>query len=147
MTRWFLCNTDYALCKANYNIRCIPSHLLKGVGSTTILNSSPPSATFMRQWIGSAFIPVMASRLIGLLSIRPLGTKFRIISIKIKKRWSTKMYLKISSAKYGHFVHGWNELNSAPQEICTRFVFCCTLLELFYPYARWSVVNAWVTLM
>ena len=29
------------------------------------INSSPPSATYMRQWIGSAFVQIMACRLFG----------------------------------------------------------------------------------
>ena len=49
-------------------------------------NSSPPSATYMCQWIGSALVQIMAVSPIrrqaiiysnaGLLSIRPLGTNF-----------------------------------------------------------------------
>ena len=44
------------------------------------VNSSPPSASFIPQWIGSALVQIMACCLFvvnaGLSSIRPLGTNF-----------------------------------------------------------------------
>ena len=35
------------------------------VASLVVINSSPPSAAYMRQWNGSAFVQIMACRLIG----------------------------------------------------------------------------------
>ena len=57
------------------------------------INSFPPSAAYMRQWMGSSLFLIMACRLFGaiiwtnawLLSIRTLGTNFSKIRINIPK--------------------------------------------------------------
>ena len=75
-----------------------------------LINSSPPSATYMRQWIGSALVQIMAclssircQAIIwtnaGLLAIGSLGTNFSEILIKIQNFSFKKMHLKMSSAK------------------------------------------------
>ena len=53
----------------------------------TAINLSPPTTTYMREWIKSALVQIMACRLFGsagLLSIGPLGTNFSEILIKIQ---------------------------------------------------------------
>ena len=47
-----------------------------------------------------------------LLSIRPLGTNFSVIRIKIQNFSFTKMHLKLSSAKWRPFCPGGDELKS-----------------------------------
>ena len=77
----------------------------------SIYNSSPPSAVYMRQWIGST-IQIMACRVFGakiwthdgILLIEPLGTKLREILIEIYIFPFKKMHLKLSSAKWQTFV-------------------------------------------
>ena len=74
-------------------------------------NSSPPSAAYMRQWIKSTLVQIMACRLFGAkqlskLSTRPLGTNFSEMPIKIRNFSVTKMYLKISPAKWRPFFPG-----------------------------------------
>ena len=73
------------------------------------LNSSPPSAAYMRQWIGSALVQIMACRLFGAkpLSKPMLGNcqlnPYGHTSVKFQSKYIffsfTKMHLKISSAK------------------------------------------------
>ena len=80
------------------------------------VNSCPPSAAYMHQWIGSALVKIMACRLfgakplskpvLGLFSIRPLGTNFSEISNKIQKFSFKKMHLKMLSAKWQPFCPG-----------------------------------------
>ena len=80
-------------------------------------NSSPPSAAYIRQWIGSALVQIMACRQAitwantGLLSIGILGRNFSEILIKIQNFSFTKMHLKISSAKWRPFCPGVDELS------------------------------------
>ena len=45
----------------NYNA----SDYDKNIFIHTLINSSSPSAAYMRQWIGSAFVQIMARRLFG----------------------------------------------------------------------------------
>ena len=78
----------------------------------TMINSSPPSAAYMRQWIGSAFVQIIACNLfsakslskpvLGDLSIGPLGTNFSEILIKMQNLNSRKC-VKIPSAKWPPF--------------------------------------------
>ena len=64
--------------------------------------SSPASAAYMRQWLVSALVQIMACRLFGgLLSIGSQGANLSEILIKMQKFSITKMHLKISSAKWG----------------------------------------------
>ena len=84
------------------------------------INSSQPSAAYMRQWIGSALVqinglsPIRRQTIIlinaGLLSIGPLGTNFSEILIKIQNFSFTKMHLKITSVKWRPFRPGGDEL-------------------------------------
>ena len=72
-----------------------------------LLNSSPPSAAYMRRWTGPSLVQVMACRLFsaitwtnaGLLSIGLLGTNVSKILIEILSFSFKKMHLKMSSAK------------------------------------------------
>ena len=83
-------------------------------------NSFPSSAAYMRQWIGSTLIQIMAYRLfdakpsskpmIVFLSIWPLGTNFSEILNKIQDFSFTKMHPKISSAKWRPFCPAGDEL-------------------------------------
>ena len=84
------------------------------------LNSSTPSASCVRQWIGSALGQIMACRLFGakpffwtnpgLLSIGPLRTNFSEILIKIKHFSFTKMYLKVPSGEMAAMLSRGDEL-------------------------------------
>ena len=38
---------------------------IMNIASLSHINSSPPSAIYMRQWIGSALVQIMACRLFG----------------------------------------------------------------------------------
>ena len=89
------------------------------VGSFTEYTSSPPSTAYMRQWIESALVQIMACRLFGakllskpmlFLSIGPLGTNFNGILIKIQNFSLTKLHLKIPSAKWRPFCSGGDEI-------------------------------------
>ena len=87
---------------------------------TPSVNSSPPSAAYMHQWIGSALVQIMACRLfgakplskpmLGVLLIGPLGKNFHEISIKLQNFSFTKMHGKITSAKWWPFCLGVYEL-------------------------------------
>ena len=67
--------------------------------------SSPPSAAFVRQWIGSALVKVMACRQaitwtnVSLLLIGPLVTNFTEIRNEIQNDSLMKMHLKMLSVK------------------------------------------------
>ena len=70
-------------------------------------NSSPPSATYMRQWTGSALVQIMAWRRIGwVIVIGPLGTNFNEILMKIQEFSLTKCIRKHRLRNGGHFVRG-----------------------------------------
>ena len=108
-----------------------------------IVNSSPPSAAYMRQWIGSALVQIMVCRLFGteplskpkLLSIGPSGTKFREILIKIQNFSFPKMHLKISSAIWRPFLRNetqsvsdsatWIKMWSLIKFRCSQWWKCC----------------------
>ena len=67
------------------------------IGESTI-NSSPPSAAYMRQWIGSALVQIMAWRLFGAkpLSKPMLGYyEVVIISLRNKLQWNFKQNAKL----------------------------------------------------
>ena len=80
------------------------------------INSSRPSAAYMRRWAGSALGQMMACRLFGakaitwtnagLLLIEPLGTNFSEIWIEIRNISFMKMHSKMSSAKWRPFCPG-----------------------------------------
>ena len=81
-----------------------------------ILISSPRSAAYMRQWTVSASVQKRAWRLssakpwskpmLGLLSIRTLGTNFNDILIKIQNFSFAKMHFKASLVKRWQFCPG-----------------------------------------
>ena len=74
------------------------------IQGTTQINSSPPSAAYMCQWIGSALVQIMACRLfgdkplskpvLGFLSKGLLGTNFTEIWIEIQNFYSRKCIWK-----------------------------------------------------
>ena len=97
------------------------------------MNSSPPSATYMRQWIRSAWVQIMACRLFGAkpLSKPMLGycqldhweqTSVTFF-IKIENISFTKMHLKILSAKRRPFCPEGDELTCIDQLSLTLSCF------------------------
>ena len=84
------------------------------------IDSSPPSATYMRRWILSALVQIMACRLFGAkpFSKPMLGqyqlwhvrTKFSETLIKMQHFSFTKIHLKISSGKWRPFCLDLNVL-------------------------------------
>ena len=80
------------------------------------INSSTPSAAYMRRWTGSALFQVTACRLLSgmpftgtnvdLSSIGPLGTNFSEIVIAIQTFSLNKMHLKMSSAIFPQIFQG-----------------------------------------
>ena len=85
------------------------------------INSSTPSAAYVASvnWVsigsGNGLSPVRRHAITwtnaGLMSIRPLGTIFSEIQIKITKFSFMKMHLNVSSAKWRPFCPGGDELN------------------------------------
>ena len=84
---------------------------------TQDFNSSPPSAAYMRLWIRSALVQIMACHLFGakplskpgsagLLWIEPIGTNFSEILIKIQNFSFIKMHMKMLAAKWRPFFPG-----------------------------------------
>ena len=83
-------------------------------------NSSPPSVAYMRQWISSALVQIMASRLFGAkplsepvlvyLSIWSLGKKLQWNFNQNTKLHSRKCIWKYRLRKGGHFVQGGNPI-------------------------------------
>ena len=92
------------------------------VNYPAFFNSSPLSATYMRQSIGSALVQIMACRLFGtkplsepILDYHLLELKkqtFSEISIKTQNFWFSKMHLKMLSAKMAAIVSRKNELRA-----------------------------------
>ena len=91
---------------------------------TLLINSLRLSYGYMRRWIGSSLVQIMACRLFGLSPVRrqaiiwtntgklligPLGTNFREILIGIQTFSFKKLHLK-TSAKWRLFCLGLNEL-------------------------------------
>ena len=91
-------------------------------------NSSPPSAAYMRQWIGSALAQIMACRLFGtkplskpILVYCHLTLRKKTFSETLFKRQNlsfTKMHMKISSAKWPPFCSGGDELSRDWCRVC-----------------------------
>ena len=87
----------------------------------------------------------------GVSPIRPSGTNFSEILIKIQNFSFTKMQLKISSAKWRPFCPGGEELRkskalsasrSTPQfMVVTRYVYCVYYesYDIVYSHIRFSV--------
>ena len=80
---------------ARSHFSCLSSCSL--LGAFLHVKSSPPSAIYMRQWIGSALVQIMALSPIRLLLIGPLGTNFSEILIKIQNFSFTNVHVKISA--------------------------------------------------
>ena len=84
-------------------------------GARKGVNSSPPSAAYMRQLMGSALVPITAWSRISvnavLLLIGILGTNFSEILIKIQKFHSRKCIWKHRLRNGGHFISGGDDLN------------------------------------
>ena len=79
------------------------------------INSSPPSAASLSQWIWSALVQTMAYHLFGARPlIKPILGYCQLdpkeILIKIQNVSFTKMHLKISSAKWRPFCPGRDKL-------------------------------------
>ena len=90
------------------------------------INSSPPSAAYMRQWIRTALVnnglsPIRHQAIIwtntALLSIGPLGINFSEILIIIQDFSFMKMHLQISSVKWQPFWPGGDESTHVNQPI------------------------------
>ena len=90
------------------------SALAQMIGSWIVDRPSPPSAAYMRQWTGSAFVQVMACRLFGakplsepMLAICQLDS-WKHISVKFKSEFyhfhSRKCVWKYHLRNGGHFV-------------------------------------------
>ena len=70
---------------AQYTVFCIKLYITKGQHIVSGLNSSPPSAAYMRHWTGSAFVQVMACRLFGTKPLpEPMLDPWEQISVKLK---------------------------------------------------------------
>ena len=94
----------------------VPKPYMLHLGRTqagTVFNSSSPSAASAAS-DQHGLSPIRHQAIIwtnvGLLSIGPLGKNFSVILIKIQTFSFTKMYLKLSSAKWRPFCPGGNEL-------------------------------------
>ena len=93
-----------------------------------LLNSSPSSAAYMRQWTASVLLQAMACRLFGakplpnddFLPIAPLGTNFSEVRIKIQNFSFMKM-----SEKWRTFCSGGDEL---------RYTEHCSVLDIHGPW-------------
>ena len=93
------------------------------------VNLFPPSAAYMRQWIVSALVQIMACRLYGAkplyepmldyYQLGPLGTTVSEILIIKKKISFMKMHLKISSADCQPFCFSFNMLTSSLDQFPT----------------------------
>ena len=93
----------------------ILQHSWKSV-AIRLINPPPPSAAYMRQWIGSALVQIKACRLfgakplskavLGYCKMEHLGSNFCENLIKIWNISFMKMHLKISSAKWRSFCLG-----------------------------------------
>ena len=104
---------------SHYLSHCWPRSMTpNGVIRPQWVNSSPPSATHMHQWIGSTSVQVIACCLfctkplsepnVDLLSIGTLGTNFSEIGIKIIQNFSQKCFWKCRLWNGGYFFCGQN---------------------------------------
>ena len=111
------CHVRWANCWNKINVFIIVNWILPFwskalVSHSCTINSSPPSAAYMHQWIGSdnGLSPIHHQSNIctnaGLLSIGPLETNFSEIWIKIKNFSFTKVHLKRASVKWWPFCPG-----------------------------------------
>ena len=129
------------------------SGLVYAVDVGAWFNSSPPSAAYMRHWIGSALVQIMACRLFGakplfkpmLLPIRPLWN-FCEILIKMVNF----SFIKLSSAKWWPFCPGgrwvnyiWqNPLNTWRNNNVVRTSKRCHFHVITSKWPRFDVITA-----
>ena len=78
--------------------------------SKSEINSSPPSAAYMRRWTGSSLVQIMAPSHYLLLSIGLMGTNFSEIWIGILPFSVKKTNLKCRLPKWRPFCSGKDEL-------------------------------------
>ena len=110
------------------SIACVRNYPFKSTTTSPRgqwVNSSPPSAAYMRQWIGrvsigsdNGLLPVRRKAITwtnpGLLSIGLLRINFSEILIGILSFSFKKMHLKLSSAKMTAILSGGRWVNSTP---------------------------------
>ena len=104
------------------------------------INSSPPSAAYMRQWTGLALVqhwsPTRRQAITwtnaALLSIEVLGTNFSEILIKIQNSTFMEMHLKMSSVKWRPCCPGGDELRC--MALLDWFMQNCTYPHIFILY-------------
>ena len=79
-------------------------HLQNGMICDIVINSSTYGAAYMRPWIWSVLLPVMACRLFGAKplpeAIGPLGTNSNAIWIKIQNFSFRNIHLEMSSLRW-----------------------------------------------
>ena len=73
------------------------------------VNSTPPSATYMRHWTRSALVQIMACRLFGAKPLPEPMLTFREIRLKFQNFSYMKMHLKMLCAKWRPFFQGGDE--------------------------------------
>ena len=77
------------------------------------MNSSPPSATYMRRWIGSAFIQIMTCRLFG---AKPLSSQcWVIVNLTLRNNFSDIFFLNTKPLIYE---------NTFKISVCEMVPFC-----------------------
>ena len=120
------------------------------------VNSSPPSAPYMRQWTGSVrygsyngLAPVRRQAIswtnTDLLSIGPLGTNFSEIRIKIHNFSIIKMFWKCHLRYGGHFVRGRWVKSLQTLGTCSynlnytlfRYIFATDIMDRHSPNSLW----------
>ena len=97
-------------------------------------------------WIGAIRHQAIFWTNAGLLLVRPLGTIFSEILIKIRNFSFTKMHLKISSAKWrSPFVRGGDELKITATSTRGQWVKKASIFFIFVPETPWlcHLVTAW----
>ena len=131
------------------------NHLSTFLHFTLFVNSSPPSAAYIRQWTGSALVQVMACRLFG---AKPLPEPMLVycqldsweqISVKFESEFyhfrSRKCIWNCRLSKWRPFCLGGDELNIAMDGASTfkaLFIHCRRLLSSNYR-AVIEMVSMW----
>ena len=95
-----------------YIAKCKRSVILT-ICPESLLNSSPPSAAYMRQWTGSTLVQVMACRLLGAKPLpEPMLTYCQLDSwVQISVKFESKFY---------HF-HSWKGISKCRLPNCQPF--------------------------
>ena len=134
----------------NTNVDWLSTGLLRTNFSEIFINSSPPGATYICQWIGSALVQhvqIMASCLFG---TKPLS-KPVLGYCQLDFQWNfnqnmkfflfTKMHLKIPSVKsWQPFYPGWEELNTCRTGTWSiKRVYCFMLVISSYVTHRYMI--------